>query len=72
MQSGKVIWFNAIKGYGFIKPADGGEDVFVHARAFERLEAHPSPDDRVEFEVETSPKNGRPQACRARLIESVG
>lgn len=36
MANGTVKWFNATKGYGFIAPADGGKDVFVHIRALER------------------------------------
>ncbi len=36
MANGTVKWFNAQKGYGFIQPADGSNDVFVHISAVER------------------------------------
>ena len=36
MALGTVKWFNATKGYGFIKPEEGGPDVFVHISAVER------------------------------------
>ena len=36
MSIGTVKWFNLQKGYGFIQPEDGSQDVFVHVSAVER------------------------------------
>jgi len=36
MAQGTVKWFNNVKGFGFIQPAGGGKDVFVHISAVER------------------------------------
>jgi cold shock protein len=36
MKTGLVKWFNVRKGYGFIKPVDGGFDVYVHINEVRR------------------------------------
>ncbi len=54
MGTGTVKFFNDAKGFGFIKPDDGGKDLFVHTSAVEGGTLNE--DDKVEFELGDSPK----------------
>ena len=53
MSEGTVKFFNGTKGFGFIKPADGGEDVFVHQSG---LDDEINEDDKVSYDVEDGKK----------------
>lgn len=58
MQRGTVKWFSSEKGYGFIKPQDGGKDVFVHQNNLDGLDWEDSLRDgeSVEYDTEQTPK----------------
>jgi CspA family cold shock protein len=57
MQTGTVKWFNEQKGYGFIVPDEGGEEVFVHYNAINGSgRRNLQEGQRVEFDVERKPK----------------
>ncbi|WP_018023155.1 cold-shock protein [Corynebacterium ulceribovis] len=65
MALGTVKWFNPEKGYGFIAPADGSADVFVHyseiqTNGFRTLEEN----QQVEFELGESDKGQQAQQVR--------
>ncbi|MDJ0627844.1 MAG: cold-shock protein [Rhodobacter sp.] len=67
MANGTVKWFNATKGFGFIEPADGGKDVFVHISAVERAGLTGLADNqKVTFDVEAG-RDGRSSATNIQL-----
>lgn len=66
MPSGTVKWFNTTKGYGFIEPAEGGKDIFVHISAVEQAGMTGLADNQqVEFEI-IQGRDGRPMAGELR------
>jgi CspA family cold shock protein len=61
--TGTVKFFNGERGYGFIKPDDGGRDVFVHITAVERAGLKDLIEgQRIAFEVEPDKKGKGPKA----------
>lgn len=65
MATGTVKWFNGQKGFGFIQPENGGNDVFVHISAVERAGlATLHEGQKVSFEVEADPRSGKMAATQ--------
>jgi cold shock protein len=61
--TGTVKFFNGERGYGFIKPDDGGRDVFVHITAVERAGLKDLTEgQRITFDVEPDKKGKGPKA----------
>lgn len=63
MNTGTVKWFNATKGFGFIQPDNGGQDVFVHISAVERAGLRSLADgQKISFEVVQDKRSGKSSA----------
>jgi CspA family cold shock protein len=68
MPIGKVKFFNADKGYGFIAPEDGGNDSFVHISAVERAGMTTlQTDQRVSYDIEND-QRGKASAVNLQAL----
>jgi len=65
---GKITSWKDDRGFGFITPSDGGDEVFVHISAFANRSRRPKANETVAYQVRTDAK-GRTQASRAWFAE---
>jgi cold shock protein len=69
MTQGTVKWFNSQKGYGFIQPDDGSQDVFVHISAVERAGMSSlNEGQKVSVDVVANRKTGKSSAENLRAV----
>ena len=69
MPTGTVKWFNSTKGFGFIQPEEGGNDVFVHISAVERSGiSTPNEGDKISYDLERDERRGRVSAVNLKLL----
>lgn len=67
MSNGTIKWFNASKGYGFIQPDDGTNDVFVHISDMQRSNITELREgDKLTYDVQRG-QQGKLSACNLRL-----
>jgi len=64
---GVVKSWNEDRAFGFIEPAQGGQEIFVHLTAFPRRDQRPQPNQRVSFEVELN-RDGKKRAKNVMLV----
>ena len=65
--TGTVKWFNDQKGFGFIQPDNGGDDVFVHRSAVERAGMHTLAEgQKISFDLQRDPKKGKDSAVNLK------
>jgi CspA family cold shock protein len=69
MDTGIVKWFNGTKGFGFIQPDSGGQDVFVHISAVEGAGLRGlNEGQKIQFEVKKDQRTGKSSAANLQLV----
>jgi CspA family cold shock protein len=69
MTNGTVKFYNEQKGFGFIKPEDGGKDVFVHATALERAGISRLVDgQKISFDTELDSRRGKTAVANIEAV----
>jgi len=67
VSTGTVKWFNETKGYGFITPDQGGQDVFVHISAVERSGMRGlNEGQKISYDLEADRKTGKSSAVNLK------
>ena len=69
MATGTVKWFNAQKGFGFIQPDSGTQDVFVHISAVERSGMNDLKEgQKISYEMAVDKRSGKSSAEQLKAI----
>ncbi len=69
MTTGTVKFYNSQKGFGFIQPEDGAQDVFVHATALERSGVSGLDEgQKVSFETEIDSRSGKTAVSKLEVL----
>jgi cold shock protein len=71
MATGKVLQFDQVRGYGFVAADDGGDDLFLHASAFDGDSSELVPGTDLEFQIMASDRGRKAYGVRLGGAKSV-